>query len=336
VDGLFGTEVPVQSREATQRDHDLRQALAKVLVKVSGYRDTPERPELAEALAEAPGYVQQFRYLVRDQSAGEPTEWLRVIFDGAAVTALLRERSLPVWSEVRPAVLLWLGLETPAGYRWYTPDTDPGGWDALQRAADERGLPLLLPLLDLEDQARLRPAELEGGYEPTIWSASQRYAPDAVLVGTLGDRGGAWRVSWTLLQDTAVNWQSPAGSLDEVLAAGVHRATDILAARYVPRGMSPEARFLELRVTGVVGLADFARVRGHLDALSVVEHSRLLAVEPGVARFQLRVAGGAAALERGMALGGLLEPDTQGHLDGAADDPGGQADRGVLSYRVRP
>ena len=36
---------------------------------------------------------------------------LRVLFDEAAVTRILRDRGLPVWGQVRPTVLVCLGID---------------------------------------------------------------------------------------------------------------------------------------------------------------------------------------------------------------------------------
>lgn len=355
VDGLFETEVPVQGPDTAQRNQAIRQALGQVLVKVSGSRDIADRPALAEELGQAPRYVQQFRYLEPGHNGDQPVGRLLVQFDGAAVTRMLRERGLPVWGEARPTVLVWLGIEDQGERRWYVPDTDPTGWDALQRAANERGLPLLLPLMDLDDQRVLRPDDLWGGGESAVRAASERYAPDAILVGRLADLGGAWRGSWTLLQDAAESWEGRPGERDRSLAAGVSWAADALAARNAPMGTGSATSLVELRVAGILGLAEYGRVKAHLGSLSMVERSRLLALEPGVARFQLKVRGGAAALATGIALGGLLEQAPQAGTERPATDtrrqggravgegpetagegPSGGVRPAVLSYRVRP
>ena len=76
VDGLFEAEVPVQGRDTAQRNQAIQEALGQVLVKVSGYPDIPARPELAGELAQAPLYVQQYRYLASEQSGEQPPERL--------------------------------------------------------------------------------------------------------------------------------------------------------------------------------------------------------------------------------------------------------------------
>ena len=46
---------------------------------------------------------------------------------------------------------------------------------ALRARAAYRGMPLQLPLMDLEDQAGLTPADVWSGYQPGIRQASARY-----------------------------------------------------------------------------------------------------------------------------------------------------------------
>ena len=50
-------------------------------------------------------------------------------------------------------------------------------------AADERGLPIAWPLLDLQDLNAVTCTDVWGGFEDEIVAASARYRSDAVLIG---------------------------------------------------------------------------------------------------------------------------------------------------------
>ena len=254
----------------------------------------------------------------------EPAQLLRVQFDADAVTRVLREHRLPVWGSTRPAVLVWLGLERDGRRSLASTEAEPDAWAALQRSAEARGLPLLLPLFDLEDHSQLEAGDVWGDFESRIRAASARYAPDAILVAAASGRSGGWRLRWTLYQDDDKTDWNTAGDLEQALAAGVERGADVLVARYAPLGAAVSAAALQLRVTGVSDLAGYGRLQAQLQGLDMVKRVRPLLIEPETSLFELQLAGSVQALEQALTLGGLLEPASEG-----------QAEPGRLEYRMR-
>lgn len=313
VDGLFSAEVPVAGRQTEQRNQAITEAYGVVLGKISGYPAIAERPELSEALAQAARYVQQFRYRsdpapAPDETA-EPRLLLRVQFDANGLMRVLRENRLPVWGSMRPTVLAWLGVERNGRRMLATAEAEPDAWGALRDAAEARGLPLVMPLFDLEDHAALETADLWGGFEERLRSASARYAPDVILVAVADRRRSGWKLRWTLLQaDRRTEWNSAGSDLGSALAAGVGRSADELAARYAPMGAVGSVRSLQLRIAGIGDLVAFARVRAQLEGLDMVERAQLLELEPTAALFELQLTASPELLEQALVLGGLLEP----------------------------
>ena len=81
--------------------------------------------------------------------------------------------------------------------------------------AQRRGMPLQLPLLDLEDQTQLTPADLWSDYQPAIRQASARYPHDVIVVGRLrAQTDGRWRGAWSILDARgAQGFDAPAQTL---------------------------------------------------------------------------------------------------------------------------
>lgn len=332
VDGLFSAEVPVAGRQTEQRNQAISAAYAVVLGKVSGYPQIAERPELAEELAQAARYVQQFRYRSDpDRPAtetGEPAQLLQVQFDANAVTRVLRGHRLPIWGNTRPAILVWLGMDQNGQRDLASSEEEPEAWAALQRSADARGLPLLLPLFDLEDHEQLQPGDLWADAEPRIRAASARYAPDAILAVTASGSGSGsgWRVHWVLYQDNERSDWRTGGELGSALQAGVDRTADLLVARYAPLGVATgSGQTLRLWVEGIDDLDGFGRVQAHLEGMDMVQRVRLSIVQAEASLFELELAVSQAALEQALVLGGVLEP-----AGTVSSEPG------RLDYRLRP
>jgi hypothetical protein len=91
--GLYTGQVPVDSQSDADRAAALKNALAQVVIRVSGDPGALARPELAKAVGDAERYVQQFQYdreVVTDAS-GQPQGRLTLVaqFDRDAVDRLL-------------------------------------------------------------------------------------------------------------------------------------------------------------------------------------------------------------------------------------------------------
>ena len=155
---LFVEQTPVGDESPETRNAALTEMLERVLVRVSGNAAIASQPAAADVLAAAPRLVQQYRYR-NEQAGGEPVRYLWARFDGAAVERMLRDRNLPVWVQ-RPTVLVWLANEQKGQRQLVALENRPTSRVALLDRARERGLPLQLPLMDLEDQAALTPADM--------------------------------------------------------------------------------------------------------------------------------------------------------------------------------
>jgi len=336
IKGLYQAEAPVAGQQAEQRAEAIRAAFGKVLIKVTGNRRITARPELAGKIKNANRYVQQYSYRLAVAASGEhqqePQRWLQVSFDAAAVDLLLQDLGLPVWSSSRPAMLFWGGIEQQRRRHLLSAEREPQLLDLIERTATGRGLPILFPLLDLEDQGRLQAADLWGDFDSTLRDASARYGADLILAGRMvrvSDK--LWRGNWRLFQDQrVVSWANEGSSRAAIAIDGIEQAVDRLAARFAPVVADNSLERTRLRVSGIGSLADYAAVSKLLRSQSGVEGMQLLAVERSGITFQLQMRGGFDALQQGLTLGRLIVADPQ-----IAETSDGQTAAADLYYRMR-
>ena len=314
VTNLYEAEVPVSGLGADARTKGIRDAFAGVLVKVSGDSGLLDNPDFAQLLKRAPGLVQRYSYKSLNPVATgteiSADRLLRAHFDARAVNRLLRENGIPVWGETRPSMLIWLGQEEGTRRTLISPELATRLKNRLNSVADSRGMPLIWPLMDVEDQRALQVSDLWGGFEENIRHASERYMADVVLVGRLSNRGhDSWRGEWILFLPDRINrWQSHANSRRTLASEGVEQAVDALALRYAPQQVSQGVSNLRLRVHGLSRLADYILVQDYLRSLAMIEDVDLFSAESEKVSFLLKVHGGRDSLVRGIQLGAVLEP----------------------------
>ena len=315
VTDLYETQVRVSTQQVEDRENALGLALRRVLSKVSGQRDVESHELLAAALETPDRFVQQFGYRSGgseelSSTTGE-TARLWAKFDDELVDALIREAGLSVWGRSRPSTLVWFSVESEGRRDLLATDYDAVRFAPIEQAARWRGIPLVLPLLDLEDRLAVNPDELWAGFFDNLRGASARYGTEAVLLIRLRELlPSLSEAKWSLLMDGGEqHWTTQSDVPELLLEDGVHIAADLLAARYARPAGEYATDMVEIVVTGVRTLEDYARALRYLRSLDEVEWVAVEAVEPGHVRFRIDARGGRSSVRQSVAFGATLSPE---------------------------
>ena len=301
---LYAAEVPVTDDSPQARNNGLAAAMQEVLVRLSGRADVISQSGAAALSGRASSLVQQYRYRLGGDAS---QRYLWAKFDKSALDSQMRAEGIPVWGRQRPRVLLWLAVESNGSRQMLNFESDAQARNALRARAEQRGMPLQLPLMDLQDQAALSAADIWSEYAAAINEASRRYPHDVILTGrlrTLG--GGRWQADWTLWEaDQPQNFRA-SGAWGEALLSGIDRGQDLLAARFAPALGSGGPERLLVRFNGIGSLAAYGRLLTLLNAQESVTRVDLRQVGEDSVLTELQVRGGRSALTRGLSLGGEL------------------------------
>ncbi|MHB8747177.1 MAG: DUF2066 domain-containing protein [Gammaproteobacteria bacterium] len=340
---LYEAVVPVSGYDAAARDHALSAALSEVLVRASGNQKALQQPAIVRVLQNAQRLVQRYSYETAPAvvvgstpspmpappgaatvtpsanavktsaapvAASAPTLMLRARFDAPAVERVLRGAGFAIWAEPRPQTVLWLGMEAGGARNLIGNDAPEPLHSLLQAATARRGLPLLYPLLDLEDQQQFQFNDVIDAPAERINTASQRYQPDAVLTGYVHELApGQFDARWRLFrQDGVSNWPAQ-GTLEQVINAGIDGTADALATHTASAAIGKSA--VPLRVSGITDLDRFADVEHYLAGLPAVQHLRTVRIEPTAVTYALDLTDTRQQLQALIARGALLVPDDE-------------------------
>ncbi len=203
---LYVVTVLPDAAAPDQRAVAEKAAFARLLVRVTGNRAAAADPLLAPLIEDARAYENSYGV----DRQGRPI----VGFNAARVEQALTALNLPVWGAERPLTLIWIAVDDGAGGRGMlaanelAADLPPATVELLTMVrtelaavADERGLPIALPLLDLEDLNAVTFTDVWGGFEDRIGLASARYRADAVLIGRVRPGVLGYEFEWLLLKD---------------------------------------------------------------------------------------------------------------------------------------
>lgn len=200
VKGLYQVREPVSSQAPEERDQATQRALDTLVLRLTGDPKAAQSPGLAALRKDPQQIISQYGF-----DAGPP-EVLKVDFDPAATGQALRRAGLSLWGANRPSILGWWLNDATEGSSL----VGDGQASAvpLRRAAQHRGLPLRLPLADLNEQIVATAPNLESADPAPLRGASGRYNADALLAVHAREEGGSGRPSgvcgWAIRKKPAV------------------------------------------------------------------------------------------------------------------------------------
>ena len=299
---LYSGEVPIVDETPEAREAALEQILGQVLVRVSGRADVVSRPAASQVLKAAGSLVQQFRYRTEPGGAepdSPPQKYLQARFNAAALRRVMARHDLPVWLGDRPRVLLWVAVEENGARHLFRVAENARVRELLLQRARMRGVPVQLPLLDLQDQAAVTAADIWAGYAPAIRKASARYPHDVVLTGKLRRQAtGYWSADWGLWRDQGVvDLHTEGADPGVAISAAIDLVQDRLAERpSVPQGGSGD--MTRVSVEGVRDLAAYAELMRILGELAVIGAIHVTKAEADRLLLDVQLAGGPEVLAR--------------------------------------
>ena len=240
VPGLFEVEIVARSESTEDRNIALKQAFYVVLDRIMVAEDISRIPVIQQMLLNVEHYVKQLQYapLPADEYVQTDARQLKVQFDEDQILELLRKSQVSVWSEIRPQTLLWLAVDEGEGLQYFNVETMPDVDSVLKLVSKIKAVPLIFPLLDIDDQQKVPVNDILNAEPKNLLAASARYEAPSVLAGKVIKKDGCWQSEWGFYFDGRIKvWNNPCRSLKQTFSSGINGAYQILSAYY---GVKPE------------------------------------------------------------------------------------------------
>lgn len=320
VDRLYEVSVPVLDQSMKERHLAVMTAMDQVLVRASGQSLATLQANawLQSRRPKAEDYLQEYQYAtVKNEAepADPSTIELTARFAPETIRKLLAEAGLPLWPRNRPTVMVWWQVEEKNQRRL--------AGENLRKEADRRGLPVLLPMNDLQDKLS---QESLWRFDPeAIARVAERYGISALLVGrATGGLATGWQGQWLFYfrgefisipvsAETGVStpWLA-VETLEELERVGIDAVVGNLLQRY-GIDLAGSSHQVELVVSEVSRFEDYSQILRYVQNLEAVRSATLLKVEQQALHFQLVFDGNLGVLRELLGLGIMLteeNPDT--------------------------
>lgn len=293
----------------------IREGLSRVFVRVTGMESITEEDAVKEALTRSQNFISASRFAASEEFftniLGErvPTKRMVLTYDRKQVEDFLVRNRLPVWREFRPEVVVWVADRSEGFDRLLADSDNNAPANALRQAAQRRGVPIVLPLMDLEDTLNVTFADVFGLFSSDIETASARYSPDAILAGRVNQVGEQFQGDWLFLfKGERIRLPTVVGDEQEVMSAAIDLAAQRLTRQYAFIFDPALVGTYSLIVNNVLALQQLAEVEQYLKSINIITRVSLRSLTETAVAFDIQISGDRTQLVDVFELDKLLLP----------------------------
>ncbi len=290
----------------------MRKVLQDVLVKVSGSIDIVKHPAIRAVLKKSQGYVRQYKY-VRDAERLQ----IAIDFEPKRINTLIKSAGFLPWTGRRPSTLLWLVEQNTTALerhrKIWAESSEVVDTSSVRAAADKRGVTVILPIMDLEEQQGIDANDVWGRFDSVIMAASERYFAGRVVSARLyqseDSKDQQWQLDWRLLNaDSEQSGQYINRDKQAVVSWLINHITD-LTVNTVKQQNSNEhiaMKAIALKVNNLNSLKDYVQASNLLTGLTATRTIVLQSLSDTQAVFSISLASNVLDLQHELEMDGRL------------------------------
>lgn len=286
--------IPVSDQSPKTFQKSLPQALEQVLIRMSGNTGIMTLPLIQDALPKINNYVEKYSYLAKADKKDRQQLLLRIVFNTRAMRDLLENANQEIWSVQRPLTMIWVSVpnafqsETLASSESQNPIIR-----TIKQVAFLRGLPIIFPIMDLEDQTNIALSTSTLLSNRQLQIIAQRYDIDSILAGVVAvDANGQFQGEWRLfLNGTHYEWQTTGIDLTQVVMHGINCAADMILNQFAIFDKKGIENLITMEVNGVQTLDDYVHMVSLLKHVSPVMKVSVIEMSADVLLLKIKTAG---------------------------------------------
>lgn len=318
VNKLDEADITVASRANDVKNNALKEALAAVFLKNSGLPSVVLNPLVKAQINNPEVILTQYGYYEKN---GELM--LKASFDHQRVISTLREAGLPVWGSQRPLTLLWMSVDENNEPSILADASSADIRSGLAQESSNKGIPLLLPIMDLDDVMQVSITDVRGMFTDVLANASTRYQADYFAIANLDTQGVNVHYTIKLFDKNRTN-----GVLQPLISQqgdatdnqqATKRMMNILADYYISQyAIASTGRDVATQVsfTGLNNMTQLVHVETYLRQLSAVKSLKLSQFKGDAATYTIELFSSVDDLQRLLNIDSRLSQlDTVGSVE---------------------
>ncbi|MDH5630292.1 MAG: DUF2066 domain-containing protein [Gammaproteobacteria bacterium] len=271
VDNLYQVKYLVSDQSQTTRWNMAVQGLKEVLVRKTGGEAILAVEGTENAISKVTTYLQKYQYKQEPMSpdSNRKALFLQLDFEPRLIDDLIKSSGIPIWGNNRPVTIMWLAIEEDFK-RSIVSDSHKDISQLMSFNATRRGIPVVLPLMDIEDSSAVTVTDVWGKFDQVMIDGSKRYAADAVVTGRLFKQYASWHAQLSYINgDVKVTFDLEAEYIDDLIIQLIDQLTGFLCDKYCVAEIG-ETNKVIFQLTDVNNFKEMVSVKSYLSKLTSV------------------------------------------------------------------
>ena len=278
INHLYEAQLPLN--DSNNEETYVRQGLHQVILKVTSNHSALSNPILQEALDNPKQFLQKYAV-----ESGQ----MHVVFNPNEIDKLLKKADIAIWGHNRPVIMLWLAVAKNQGCNLISSESEVALTQTIQEIAKTYGIPVLLPLLDLEDVTALTVSDVWNNESDVMLNASKRYGSETFISAQIHQNENLeWSANWTLfIGEQQWNWMNHNVELPALILEGTQEGTTRIVDYYAVNEAELFNQTFLIEVVGIKNLKSYSSVKHYFENLEPVESVTINEISPS--KLQLKV-----------------------------------------------
>ena len=265
VANIYQYKAVVDDKSQSEQRRANRVGFIGVLEKVSGQKVDRSHPEIAEAYKQLSRFVLKYEFVESQYQT-----YLSIRYQPQMIDRVLTKMGMPIWGNRRPLTLIWLAIEEDVQRSLVTKEDFPQIFHLLETNSENTGLPIVVPLLDLEDRMNITATDVWANFPEQIINASSRYNPEVIVSSRLYQRDNTWYLDWQYTNYGSFNLNQLTGDKLTIIGELVASIAEQIAKQYASLDTELRDNVVTVRFNGVYGLKAIEQLKSQLRSFSQV------------------------------------------------------------------
>lgn len=326
VSDLYLVKWPVAAQSKKARLKATLAGFKEVLIRKSGSQAILQSYEVQQAYSKVISYLHSFEYSRIEDPSNDYPYLISLYFEPRLIDNIIRDSKMTLWGANRPVTILWIAVEedsnrhilkdhidvevSQSGENIKVVNEKQDLTKSIKDNATRRGLPVISPLMDLEDELIVSISDIWGRFPTTILQASQRYSADSVIFGRVRKNGEQWSGEFTYInQLVQSSFEVSAEQPQQVIAQMVDKLAELLCNKYCVVEEVGQKNEVLMNVSGINNFKKFKAVEDYLNQLSAIKRTDVVKIDQHNVIFRLTLLGQIESLIEGISLSQKMQVD---------------------------
>ncbi len=308
VQNLYTGKILVTDKTQQTRVKAHRWAIEQVLTKVTGSRVILENNTVSyEVRVNTANYIKSFAFITDDQNRS----FLVDKFDQSKIDALIRKVGASIWGQRRPLTTVWLVVEEGMQRQIINSENATQLSEVLLQSAENRGLPINLPLLDEQDLTSVYTSDIWAKFDGVVSKATERYDAEHFIMARMRyvdsfsepEYKTGWLLDFSLFKNNSFLYEGQFnGDQFFVLKEMINAMGDYFADQYAIDNEQIQQSSITMNVTGLKSMEDLHEVEKYLVDLPPIKKVSMTYLNADHATFNVWLSGQALDVVKAMSL----------------------------------